>query len=132
MTATFITARINSVEQFQNYPEMTLEEAESLTAEWYYTPSTGFWVRTNYKFVQIITCGWQGGARLRTKSLPLNKALTYVNKLHIGRWLDDDNYDTAYTLVNMLVRREMPEWEILPFDFRLTTSGDGMISPEKV
>lgn len=108
MSVTFITARINDVFQYCNFPEMTLEEAESLSAQWYYTPSSGFWVKTNYKFVQILTCGWAGGAYMRTKNLPLNKAHSYVNKLHIGNWIDDDTYNTMYTVVDFLLQDHTP------------------------
>lgn len=108
MSVTFITARINDVFQFRNFSELTLEEAESLNCQWYYTPSSGFWVKTNYKFVQIITSGWTGGAKLRTKNLPLDRALAYVNKLHIGKWIDDDNYNTMYTLVDFLLQDHLP------------------------
>lgn len=111
MTVTFITARINDVFQYRNFPEMTLEEAEAFNCQWYYTPSTGFWVKTNYKFVQLITAGWAGGAKLRTKNLPLNRALAYVNKLHIGKWIDDDNYNTMYTLIDFLLQDHTPYWE---------------------
>lgn len=107
MSVTFITARINDVFQYNNFPEMTLEEAESLDAHWYYT-SSGLWVKTNYKFVQILTCGWSGGAFLRTKNLPLNKALLYVNKLHIGKWISDDTYNTMYTVVDFLLQDHTP------------------------
>lgn len=111
MTVTLITARINDVFQYRNFPEMTLEEAEALNCQWYYTPSTGFWVKTNYKFVQLITSGWVGGAKLRTKNLPLNRALAYVNKLHTGKWIDDDNYNTMYTLIDFLLQDHTPYWE---------------------
>lgn len=111
MTVTFITARINDVFQYRNFPEMTLEEAEALNCQWYYTPSTGFWFKSNYKFVQIITAGWAGGAKLRTKNLPLNRALAYVNKLHTGKWIDDDNYNTMFTLIDFLIQDHTPDWE---------------------
>ena len=108
MSVTFITARINDVFQYCNFPEMTLEEAESLNAQWYYAPNSGFWVKTNYKFVQILTSGWAGGAYMRTKNLPLNKALSYVNKLHIGNWISDDTYNTMYTVVDFLLQDHTP------------------------
>ncbi|DAD52405.1 hypothetical protein QIJ08_gp1 [ssRNA phage SRR5466725_2] len=111
MTVTLITARINDVFQYRNFPDMTLEEAEALNCQWYYTPSTGYWVKTNYKFVQLITAGWAGGARLRTKNLPLDRALAYVNKLFSGNWIDVDNYNTMYTLIDFLLQDHTPYWE---------------------
>lgn len=48
---------------------------------------------------------------MRTKNLPLERALAYVNKLHTGKWIDDDNYNTMYTLIDFLLQDHTPYWE---------------------
>lgn len=124
MSVSLVTVRVNTCNQFQHFPEMTLEEANEISADWYFSPDSGFWVLTEYRFIQIITAGWTGGAFMRTKNVSLTKALSYVNKLHAGKWIDDNTYDTMYTLVDQLLSRFDPvrtaQWEVPPFDFANT------------
>lgn len=113
MSVSLITVRTNICHQFRNYPEMSFEEVDELEAEWYYSPDSGFWVLTEYRFIQIITAGWSGGAFMRTKNLSMFRAQSYVNKLHQGKWIDDSTYNTMYTLVDELVRRF--DWDVPSF-----------------
>ncbi len=58
-----------------------------------------------YVMIEIVTVGWKQGAYMRTKKLRPEKALAYVNKLHIGNWISDATYDLMYSATNALLCR---------------------------
>lgn len=57
-----------------------------------------------YCLIEIGTGGWPSGARNRVKRLAIESALPYVNKLHMGKWIDDGVYRKMYTIVDSLIR----------------------------
>lgn len=57
----------------------------------------------SYDLIEIVSTGWASGARCRTKRCSVERALPYVNKLHAGRWIDDDEYDRAYGAIEKLL-----------------------------
>ena len=54
----------------------------------------------SFIWIQVLTTGWDKGSRNRTKNFSSYAAVyAYINKLHIGGWLSDEDYHSAYTLV---------------------------------
>lgn len=56
-----------------------------------------------YDLIEIVSSGWTSGARCRTKRCRVEHALPYVNKLHAGRWIDDNEYGRAFGAIMMLL-----------------------------
>lgn len=54
-------------------------------------------VISEFTFLTIGTVGWASGSRNRTKHVKSFDAIfAYLNKLHIGGWLSDSEYDEAW------------------------------------
>lgn len=49
-----------------------------------------------YQLFELVSCGWESGARFRTRKLAPKKVLAYLNKLVSGGWIDADEYHKAY------------------------------------
>lgn len=74
----------------------------------------------SYTYLEIVTSGWKSGASTRVKKLVPGGALSYVNKLHSGRWIDDEQYDLMYTATDALLRKLHLgpwAWTVLPSQF---------------
>lgn len=56
-----------------------------------------------YSLIEIVSTGWASGARCRTKRCSAKRAILYVNKLHAGHWIDDNEYGRAYRAIEMLL-----------------------------
>lgn len=53
-----------------------------------------------FEWFQLGTTGWTNGARNRVKTFNSFTAVyAYLNKLHIGRYLDDSSYERAWIKV---------------------------------
>lgn len=51
-----------------------------------------------YVYCRLVSTGWSQGARSRVKNLhPLN-VMSYIHKLHKGKWIDDDAFDSIYCI----------------------------------
>ncbi len=66
----------------------------------------------SYYYFEIVSFGWNQGARSRVKRLPLNRVLGYINKLHSGGWINDDVYHAAYTASDRLLRNHFDVLEL--------------------
>lgn len=50
-----------------------------------------------YQYYEVISHGWTGGARLRSKKFSsIEKIQQWLNKLLAGNWIDDSTYDKAW------------------------------------
>jgi hypothetical protein len=129
MSVTFLAVRFIDAQQVDLFSSLSDEliEADLCTDE----PLPPF---RRYQLIELVTAGWTGGACCRTKRLSPNKALTYVNKLHAGKWISDTEYHRAYCAVNRLLQKCNPvalvSREVSPYFFSLNcdegaTSGPG-------
>lgn len=74
-----------------------------------------------YHLFEVVTMGWAGGARGRTRRLSAEKLIPYLNKLRFGGWISDDEYFKSYgAAYNLLKKMRMH----FPKDFRLSMSLD--------
>lgn len=91
-----------------------------------------------YQLVELVSVGWTGGNRCRTKRLSPDGALAYVNKLHAGKWISDTEYHRAYCAIDRLLQKCNPasqSREVPPYSFPLNcdegaTSGPSGMSPK--
>ncbi|DAD50718.1 hypothetical protein QIL36_gp1 [ssRNA phage SRR6960803_6] len=56
-----------------------------------------------YDFIEIVSSGWTGGAKLRVKRISKEKALAYANKLLSGAWIDEIEYHKLYVAIDHLL-----------------------------
>lgn len=98
--ATFLYADINYVEQFTRPYQVS--DAQ-LSNEYGLDPISHCQHRV-FVYIRLSTL-WPTGTRIRTKKLSVHRALSYVNKLHEGKWVDDDTYHVMYCVVDELCQR---------------------------
>lgn len=51
-----------------------------------------------YVYCRLVSIGWAQGARNRVKNLHPSRVMDYIQRLHIGKWIDDDVYDSIYCI----------------------------------
>lgn len=118
MSITFLVVRFTDVHQIGLGPSFSdeLTETDLCTGE---SPLPF----RRYQLVELVSVGWAGGNRCRTKRLSPNKALAYVNKLHAGKWISDTEYHRVYCAVDRLLQKCNPaslvSWEVSPYSFSL-------------
>lgn len=56
-----------------------------------------------YDFLEIVSFGWTGGARLRVKRISKERAPAYANKLLSGAWIDEIEYHKLYVAIDHLL-----------------------------
>lgn len=53
-----------------------------------------------FEYFELFSTGWQSGARSRSKKFATSeRAYAYLNKLHAGEWLSDQEYDRVWVLL---------------------------------
>lgn len=52
-----------------------------------------------YVYFRLVSTGWSQGARNRVKNLHPSRVMSYIQRLHIGNWIDDDVYDSIFCIV---------------------------------
>lgn len=51
-----------------------------------------------YVYCRLTSVGWSQGARSRVKNLHPSRVMNYIQRLHIGKWIDDDVFDSIYCI----------------------------------
>ncbi len=93
--------------------------------------STKEYLCTDFTWVQLFTTDWANGDRTRMKTFSsFEAAYAYLNKVHAGGWLSDEDYELAWQLVldcnatNLAARHGSPvdvrriAWESIPYDWK--------------
>lgn len=66
----------------------------------YHQDAGAFAFPRKYDFIEIVSTGWEQGARCRQKRFPsFERLFAYLNKLHVHEYLDDSNYESAWAMV---------------------------------
>lgn len=120
MSVTFSCIRIANMQQTNLYliPEGDTKQAwATLCCESEDLPAHF----QSYQLIEMVTVGWAAGSRSRCRKMPISMALPYLNKLHAGKWISDDEYDRAWGATLQLLRKIhhplVAEWETLPYQF---------------
>lgn len=110
MSVSISSVRILHVNQtrLDSHRSELLPEGEG----WFLFDGKFFHTDWSYYLFEIVSYGWEQGARSRVKRLSLNRALGYINKLHSGGWIDDDVYHAAYTASGRLLRSHFDVLEL--------------------
>ena len=98
MSVKIISVRIHHVNQTNIDREVSETELE-----WFWFDGKYFHTSHRFDFIEIVSFGWECGARSRVKRISVARALGYINKLHTGGWIDDDVYHAAYMAVDRLI-----------------------------
>lgn len=85
MSVTITTVRHSLTTQVQTWIDLDLSE--------YYRIKP-------FNVIELVTIGWTGGARMRTKRFPdFPRVYAYLKKLHAHGFLTDDSYASAWSHV---------------------------------
>lgn len=90
MSVQLISVQLHTVDQFNFMGRLVGDKQDPVRKE-------------TYQYVVINTYGWSSGSRMRSKKLHIDRALSYVNKLSAGGWIDDAVYNNMYMAVDSLL-----------------------------
>lgn len=64
------------------------------------------WEAKAFHWYQVLTTEWESGARNRMKTFSSStRVMEYINKLHIGKYLSDDDYTLAWEMVTRVLQK---------------------------
>lgn len=102
MSVRFVAVRL--IHAFQTNIDVH-SDPDEFSDEWFFFDGKAFHTSRQFTYVEMVSVGWDKGARHRVKRVSITRALEYVNKLHSGHWIDDDAYHSVHTAVDALIRQ---------------------------